>query len=71
MDFPQNDNETNNNVVKETSPDWEKAESDLLRTALKRSYTERFQVMMSLIKRGIMLKKATITLPPKSSINPE
>ena len=71
MDFPQNDNETNNNVVKETLPDYEKAESDLLLSALKRSYTERFHVMMTLIKRGIMLKNARITRPPQSSINPE
>ena len=30
-------------IVHEPSPDYEKAALDLLKTALKRSYTERFQ----------------------------
>ena len=47
----------------EPAPDYEKAELDLLRDGLKRSYTERFDKMMQLIKRGIMLKKAKISRP--------
>ena len=42
-------------------PDYEKAEMDLLRAALKRTYTERFEMMMQLIKLNLMLKKAVIT----------
>jgi hypothetical protein len=42
-------------------PDFEKAEWDRLRAALKRSYTERFEVMMELIKTGLMLKNAKVT----------
>ena len=36
-----------------TDADYEKAEMDLLREALKRSYTERFLMMTSLIKDDI------------------
>jgi hypothetical protein len=44
-------------------PDYEKAELDLLRHALKRSYTERFDKMMQLIKMNIMLRNAKISRP--------
>lgn len=44
-----------------TEPDFEKAELDLLRASLKRSYTERFQMMTTLMKMNLMLKKAKIT----------
>ncbi len=45
-------------------PDYEKAELDLLRSALKRSYTERFLVMTSLMKRSLMLKNAKVSHKP-------
>jgi hypothetical protein len=32
---------SNKNIIQEPQPDYEKAEMDLLRAALKRSYTER------------------------------
>lgn len=41
--------------------DFDKAEMDLLRAALKRSYAERFTMMTTLMKMGMMLKKAKIT----------
>lgn len=44
-----------------TDADYEKAEMDQLRAALKRSYRERFLVMTRLMKIGIMLRKAKIT----------
>jgi len=43
---------------------YEKAEMDLLRAALKRTYEERFLVMTSLMKMNIMFKKAKITHKP-------
>ncbi|GAB3425305.1 hypothetical protein [Niabella aquatica] len=43
---------------------FEKAEDDLLRAALKRSYKERFLVMTTLMKRSIMFKNAKITYKP-------
>lgn len=50
-------------TLNEPTPDYEKAELDLLRDALKTSYTERFHKMMQLMKRDIMLKNAKITRP--------
>ncbi|MBC7937732.1 MAG: hypothetical protein H7Y86_20475 [Rhizobacter sp.] len=47
--------------VNEPQADYEKAELDLIRNALKRSHSERFQTMMSLIKTSIMLRNAKIT----------
>ena len=55
------------NMVNEPSPDYEKAETDLLRDALKRSYEERFHMMTNLMKRNLMFRNAVIThkpLPP-------
>ena len=55
------------NIVKEPSADYEKAEMDLLKTALKRSYEERFHMMTNLMKMNLMFRKAVIThksLPP-------
>ena len=43
-----------------TDADYERAELDLLRAALKRSYTERFLVMTKLMKRNEIFKKAKI-----------
>lgn len=51
----------NNFIVSEPQPDYEKAELDLLRAALRRSYTERFKMMTTLMKMNIMLKKAKVT----------
>ena len=49
------------NIVEEPAADYEKAEMDLLRNALKMSYTERFFVMTRLMKMDIMLRNAKIT----------
>ncbi len=50
----------NKNIIQEPQPHYEKAEMDLLRAALKWSYTERFLIMTTLMKRNIMLQKAKI-----------
>jgi len=47
-------------IVHEPSLDYEKAALDLLKTALKRSYTERFHTMTKLMKMNIMFRKAHI-----------
>lgn len=39
--------------------DYEKAELDLLKAGLNRSYTERFTMMTTLMKMDMMFKKAT------------
>ena len=44
--------------------DFEKAELDQLRVALKRTYTERFLMTTMLYKVQKALNKATITWPP-------
>ena len=59
--------EENKNIASEPLPDYEKAEMDLLRDGLKRSYTERFKMMTTLMKISFMLKRAKIThkhIPP-------
>ncbi|MGI8600464.1 MAG: hypothetical protein ACR2KB_14525 [Chitinophagaceae bacterium] len=43
---------------------YEKAEMDQLREALKRTHSERFHVMMLLIKQGLMFKNAKILHKP-------
>ena len=53
--------EKDKNIVTEPQPDYEKAELDLLRDALKRTYTERFKMMTTLMKMNIMLRRAKIT----------
>jgi hypothetical protein len=40
---------------------YEKAETDLLKEALKRTPAERFFIMTKLMKIGIMLKNAKIS----------
>ena len=52
------------NVVQEPVPDYEKAEMDLLREALKRSYKERFQMTTRLYKIQQTMQKAVITHKP-------
>ncbi len=49
---------------KELQPDFEKAEIDLLRAAIKRTDTERFQIMTNLMKISLLFKKAKITHKP-------
>ncbi|MDP2336324.1 MAG: hypothetical protein Q8N05_07715 [Bacteroidota bacterium] len=54
------------NILQEPASDYEKAEIDLLKAALKRSYTERFHVMSKLMKMNLMFRQAVIkhkTLP--------
>ncbi len=54
--------EENKNILSEEEVNYyyEKAELNLLRDALKRNHTERFNMMMNLIKMGRMPKKAKI-----------
>lgn len=52
------------NIVQEPIADYEKAEIDSLRNALKHSYTERFFIMTRLMKMDIMLRSAKITHQP-------
>jgi hypothetical protein len=52
------------NMVNEPQPDYEKAEMDLLRDALKRTHEERFFVMTKLMRMSIMLKNAKVTHKP-------
>ena len=49
------------NIANEPFQDYEKAELDLLRTALNRTYEERFHMMANLMKRNLMFRKAVIT----------
>ncbi len=50
-------------------PDYEKAELDLLRDALKRMHEERFRTMTKLMKIGLMLKNAKVVHKPLSATN--
>ena len=54
----------NKNIANEPQPDYEKAEMDLLRAALKKTYTERFKTMTTLMKMNIMFRQAKITHRP-------
>ena len=51
-------------VSENTDALYEKAETDLLRAALKRSYKERFLMMTTLMKRNIMFRNAKKTFTP-------
>lgn len=53
-----------NTPVQQLQPDYEKAELDMLRAALKRTHTQRFEMMMTLMKVGFTLKKAEIIHRP-------
>ncbi len=57
-------NTPDKNTASEPQPDYEKAEVDLLREALKKSYTERFKTMTTLMKMNIMFRRAKITHRP-------
>ncbi|WP_304062989.1 hypothetical protein [Pedobacter glucosidilyticus] len=48
-------------IDRNSTSDFEKAELDLLRNALKKSYTERFFVMTSLMKLDSMFRNAKIS----------
>lgn len=50
-----------NSTASEPVPDYEKAEMDLLRNALKHNYTERFLMMTTLMKMDNMFRNAKIT----------
>ncbi len=53
-----------NNIVREPVPNYEKAEMDLLREGLKRSFKERFMMATKLYKISKTLDKAIITHKP-------
>lgn len=55
------------NILQEPQADYAKAESDLLLQGLERNYTERFLMMTNLMKRSIMLSKASIKHKPSPS----
>ena len=48
-------------IVNEPIPDYENGETELLRSALKRSYEERFHMMANLMKMSLMFRNAKIT----------
>lgn len=52
------------NILNEPVADYEKAEIDLLRDALNRSYTERFLMTTRLYKIQLTLSRAKITHKP-------
>ncbi len=52
------------NILQEPLPNYEKAEMDLLRDALKRAYKERFLMATTLYKVQLTLNKAKTTRPP-------
>ena len=56
-------------IVEEADASYEKAETDLLKEALKRTPAERYYMMTKLMKRGIMLKQARIT--PYNTMKPQ
>lgn len=51
-------------ILHQPQPDYEKAEMDLLRDALKRTYKERFLMATTLYKVQQTMKKAKITHTP-------
>lgn len=56
--------EADKHIVNEPQPDYEKAEMDLLRDGLKRSYKERFLFLNQLIKIQKTMQRAKITHKP-------
>jgi hypothetical protein len=65
MNSPQKQNILKEeNVLHEHQPDYQKAEMDQLRDALKRTYKERFLVATRLYKIQQMFKRAVITHQP-------
>ena len=64
MDGKKNINHQGDNRVNEPSADYEKAEMDLLRDALNRTYTDRFLFTTRLYKIQETFKRAKITHKP-------
>lgn len=56
--------ESKKNIIKEPEANYEKAEIDLLREALKRSYKERFLFATRLYKIQQTMQKAATTHKP-------
>ncbi len=54
----------NTNIEQEPKPDYEKAEMDQLRAALKRTHKERFLMATTLYKVQMNLNKSKITRMP-------
>jgi hypothetical protein len=54
-------------IINEPQPDYEKAEMDLLREALKKDHTGRFDMMTTLMKINLMLRNAKISHKPFKS----
>lgn len=59
----------NRNMVSDPSANYEKAEDDLLKLALTRSYTERFFIMTRLMKMDMMFRSAKITHQPFENLD--
>lgn len=57
-------NKQKDNILKEPTADYEKAEMDLLKSALLRSHTERFHMMTKLMKMNQMLRQAKVKHKP-------
>jgi hypothetical protein len=64
MDSVRMNNNLSDNLLNEPSADYEKAEMDLLRESLNRSYTERFLFATRLYKIQQTFKMAKITHKP-------
>ena len=62
----QNMKKQEKHIIQEPSSDYEKAGLDLLKIALKRSYTERFHTMTRLMKMNIMFRQAQIKHKPSN-----
>lgn len=54
----------NKTILQEQDQGYEKAEMDLLRDGLRRTHTQRYDMLVQLIKVGVMLKNAKITHQP-------
>jgi len=54
----------NKNRLQEPIPDYEKAETDLLKEGLKRSFNERFHTMTALMKMSLMFKQVNVKHKP-------
>ena len=61
--------EKSKRTTKQLTADFEKSEIDLLKNALKKSYTERFFTMTSLMKLDSMFRNAKISHQPDVKTN--
>ncbi|MBC7888918.1 MAG: hypothetical protein H7Z13_13660 [Ferruginibacter sp.] len=68
MDTSIKEINTAENLLNEPSADYEKAEMDLLRDALRRTYTERFLFATRLYKIQQTLHSAKITHKPYTPV---